>query len=881
MHHRVICLAALWMLISDVSAAELSIIADEVSIPPQQTQSFEFGNVPQHETAVLLEVTARLHFRGLAGSNFFMKLALNGRKIRAARSRRVVRLVNKPVVSPVAPGLPASWCGAAWRLIYAPDFEVGRKAPYYEGDPYTFVLDVTDLVNPAAENRLDITNTARRLTGWNEPEGNLVLGKLTVHTQPGTSPTMQETAVLEPVVNTGQPAAGPAAYRGELLAGGGFAIEAGAKHWEFASAFSFPEAGLNRLVPAAEPDRSGQPAWQPRVHSEGDGGQVLAEGPHYRLQRRVRFTPRKVEVADSLTNLSREATLGLLVRHEVGIDEPDEVAVRLAGNPDPALTDYYSPPNPSVHLAAGDHALGLLCEDDVFRNQARLFCTAEPSVAGLCTEMLFLPAGGTYTLRWSVYPVAGRDYFDFVNLVRDDWGSNVTVDGAWTFFSADAILAMPTEMIREKLERLGIRYACSWGGWVDPKQDRARIGFGAGVMDDYWSDYRRRLREAAARLREAAPGIKVLVYYDSQRDTSEGGVEQFHDSWLTDAKGSQLFTDWGGRFSRTWSVVATRDNAFGQAMLSVADRYLDEIDADGLYWDEMECVAYGTPLMTYNAADGHSCLLDLEQYAIQRPIGITTLLGEAHRLAVIERVRKRGGTIMGNGPPNTRAILATGVPRMVEVQHNDYWCYEGNFGTPLGYMSSDLDFANVTRGIRLACLPVGTSFQYEHEISRYLFPFTPIEIYQGYLLGEERIITLHSGSYGWPGQRCLVVVHHFDHQGKRSGTDDPTAIGEEARTHIALNGEEAVVLERLPVTLEPAVGEARVTGVRYSEEEFSMRITSQGGTLRIDSGPFAVQSGTNYAVEIDGAVQLLSATDGPLVLSIPPGKEIAVRVEHR
>jgi hypothetical protein len=866
------------MLISDVSAAELSIIADEVSIPPQQTQSFEFGNVPQQDTTVLLEVTARLHFRGLAGSNFFMKLALNGREIRAARSRRVVRLVNKPVVSPVAPGLPASWCGAAWRLVYAPDFEVGRKAPYYEGDPYTFVLDVTDLVNPAAENRLEVTNTARRLTGWSEPEGNLVLGKLTVRTQPGKSPTMQETAVLEPVVNTGQPAAGPAAYRGELLAGGGFTMEVGARRWEFASAFSFPEAGLNRLVPAAEPNGGGQPDWRPRVQPEDDGGQVLAEGPHYCLKRRVRFTPRNVEVADSLTNLSREAPLGLLVRHEVGIDEPDEVAVRLAGNPDPALTDYYSPPNPSVHLAAGDHALGLLCEDDVFRNQARLFCTAEPSVAGLRTEMLFLPPGGTYTLRWSVYPVAGRGYFDFVNLVRDDWGSNVTVDGAWTFFSADAILALPTEMIREKLERLGIRYACSWGGWVDPKQDRTRIGFGAGVMDDYWSDYRRRLREAAARLREAAPGIKVLVYYDSQRDTSEGGVEQFRDSWLTDAKGNQLFTDWGGRFSRTWSVVATLDNAFGQAMLSIADRYLDEIGADGLYWDEMECVAYGTPLITYNAADGYSCLLDPETYTIRHPIGVTTLLGEAHRLAVIERVRKRGGTVMGNGPPNTRAMLTTGVPRMVEVQHNDYWCYEGNFGTPLGYMSSGLGFDNITRGICQASLPVGTRLEYEHEISRYLFPFTPIEIYQGYLLGKERIITLHSGSYGWPGQRCLVAVHHFDHQGKHSGTDYPTVIGEDARTHVALNEEEAVVLERLPVTLEPAVGEARVTGVRYSGEEFSFHITSEGGTLRIDSGPFAVQPGTNYTVEIGSTVRPISVTNGTLILPIPAGKNVAVRV---
>lgn len=878
--HRPVVAAALLIgvLMANVSAAELPVIVEEIAIPPGQTRSLEFGNVPQQGTTVLLEVTARLHFRGLSGSSFFMKLALNGREVRAARSRRVVRLVNKPVVSPVAPGLPASWCGPPWRLLYAPDFEVGRKAAHYVGDPYTFVLDVTDLVNPAAENRLEITNTARMLPGWNEPEGNLVAGKLVVRTEPGESPTMQETSALEPVINTGQPAAGPAAYEGGLLPGGGFVLQVGEKRWEFASEFSFPEAGLNRLVPVAEPDRNGQPAWQPRVETQAGGGQVVAEGTHYRLERRVRFTPRKVEVADTLTNLSGEAPLGMLVRHEVKIESPDEVAVRLAGNPDPALTDYYSPPNPSVHLATADHGLGLLCEDDVFRNQARLFCTAEPATAGLRTEMLCLKPAESYTLIWSVYPVAGRDYFDFVNLVREDWGSNITVDGAWTFFSADSILAMPEDAIREKFERLGIRYACSGGGWVDPKHDRKRIGFGTGVMDDYWSDYRGRLKEAAARLRRAVPGVKVLVYYDSQRDTAEGGVERFRDSWLTNTKGDQLLTDWGDRFSRTWSVVATLDNSFGRAMLSVADRYLDEIGSDGLYWDEMECVAYGTPLITYNAFDGHSCLLDPERYTIERQIGITTLLGESHRLAVIKRVKEQGGLLMGNGPPNTRAILATGVPRMVEVQHNDYWCYEGNLGTPLGYMSSGMGFDNITRGIRLACLPVGTRYTYEHEISPHLFPFTPIELHQGYLLGKERIVTLHSGSYGWSGERCLVAVHHFNRDGKHTETDFPTTIAEESRTQAALGEEEAVVLERLPVTLEPATGQATVTGVRYSANELSLRVSSRGALLRIGSGPFPVQGEVKYTAEIGGVVQPVSVTEGALAIPLPPGNDLAVRI---
>ncbi len=110
----------------------------------------------------------------------------------------------------------------------------------------------------------------------------------------------------------------------------------------------------------------------------------------------------------------------------------------------------------------------------MLRNQARLFYSNAPRAVGLRTDMLRLGPGESYTVRWSVWPVAGPDYYDFVNLVRQDWGVNITVDGAWTFFSPDAILATPVERIRRQFQRLGIRYACYCGGWIDPRADRPR-----------------------------------------------------------------------------------------------------------------------------------------------------------------------------------------------------------------------------------------------------------------------------------------------------------------------------------------------------------------------------------------------------------------------
>jgi hypothetical protein len=784
---------------------EFSLAATEVRVPVGETKALEFGTVPQKDTTVLLEIKARMESPGLGGSMYFLDLKLNGQPILPAKSRTVCRLINKPFESPVAAGVVSQWHGTGgWRVLYARDFEAAKGQRYYVGDPYTLVLDVTDLTNPAAENRLELTNSAtpafaKRLNG----SLDLVVGALRVRTQPGASPTMAAATVLAPVINRGDPGAGPAAYKGEVLPGGGFALTVGGKRLAFDSAFSFPQAGLNRLV-AGAPDAGGQAGWVVRTDrtdaTDGTdgGGVVAATGPDYLVRRTIRFTPRKVEIVDEITNAHKDVGLGLLVKHTVNLKDFPEAGVRLAGNGDPSMNDYFAPANPSVHVALGEFSLGLLCEDDVFRNQARLFFDGPSASAGLRTEMLCLGPGERYPLRWSVYPVASVDYYDFINVVRQDWGANYTVEGAWCFFTPDMILDAPPDELSRQLDRLGVNYACSWGGWVDPKRDPKRIGFGAEVLSDYWADYRNRLRRATAKLHEVKPGLKVLIYYDTQRDTHEDAGDLYPDSKLTNVKGEHLSTNWSGQYSLTWSMVATAENSFGKAMLGVIDACMDEIGADGLYWDEMENVAYGYPLVTYSQWDGHSCLLDPKTYTVQAKVGLTTLLGERHRLAVMDKVRAKGGTLMGNGPTTTRALLAKHVQRMVEIQHNDYWCYEGNLDTPLGYASSRKDFGNVTRALGMATLLVGTARDYEYEVPRYLFPFTPVELHHGYLLGKERIVTTHSGRYGWPEGTAECTLRYFDKDGKLRETTQVTAGAGDGRARVDLDEGEVAVLERVP-----------------------------------------------------------------------------------
>lgn len=787
--------ALLWCCV--VQGAEFELAPPEIRIAVGETQAIEFGTLPQRDTTILLEVHSRMDSPGLGGSMFFLQMELNGKAVIPAKSRTLCRLINKPVDSPVTPDLTSPWFGTGgWRVVYAPDFEAAAKQAFYVDSPYRLVLDITDLTNPAAENRLSIKNTATAALAQRLGSTlDLVIGTLRVTTQPGESPMMAAGSGVEHVINRGEPGAGSLAYDGQVQDGGGFTLAIGGRPLGITTDISYPGGGVNRLLPADAPDAEGQGEWQVVAAPADDGGAVTAGGPDYTLRRTVTFTPRRVEIADEITNTHADTDLGLMVSYSVDLGEGGEPTLRLAGNGDPAINDMYAPANPSVHIALDGFGLGMICEDDVFRNQAHQFFDADTMMAGLRTQMLCLGPGQSHTLRWSIYPVGSRDYYDFINLVRADWGSNFTVEGAWCFFSPDSIIDMPMDQLRASLERLGINYACSWGGWVDPKADRKRIGFGAEVLSDYWSDYRRRLKEATARLHEARPGIKVIIYYDSQRDTHENAAELYPDSTLTNAQGQHMSTNWNNVYSLTWSMVATAENSFGKAMLEVVDAYMADIGADGLYWDEMENVAYGYPLLTHNQWDGHSCTLT-DDYRIAQKVGITTLLGEGHRLAVIDRVRARGGTLMGNGPPTTRAILDRHVQRMVEVQHNDYWCYQGHLDTPLGYASSQMEFSNITRALAMATLLVGTRLDYEHEISRYLFPITPIELHHGYILGRERLVTMHSGRYGWPGETVECMVHYFGSDGKLRESVKATAGPGDARIDIQLAEGEVAVVER-------------------------------------------------------------------------------------
>jgi hypothetical protein len=52
-------------------------------------------------------------------------------------------------------------------------------------------------------------------------------------------------------------------------------------------------------------------------------------------------------------------------------------------------------------------------------------------------------------------------------------------------------------------------------------------------------------------------------------------------------------------------------------------------------------------------------------------------------------------------------------------------------------------------------------------ITSYMYPFTPVEINSGYMVGKERILTIYSGSYGISKENYPYTALVFDQYGKQ------------------------------------------------------------------------------------------------------------------
>jgi hypothetical protein len=651
---------------------------------------------------------------------------------------------------------------------------------------------------------------------------------------------------------------------------GGFTIQAKGESFRLASEFSYPSGGFYALgagLPTPpEPPTARSPrteGWKPIAQQLGPSTyQVTASGKHYSLSRRVEAEPGRVLVKDTIKNLTAEP-IGILVRNHLTPAAGTPKEVYAAGYPSGAnLSAKSIKTNPTIFLPCKGAGVGLAALDDVFIVQS--LATVQRGTATLHSDTFALDKNASYTLEWAVYVTPSGDYYDFINQLRRDEGRNGTVDGGIGFISrgpADR-RSIPT---REDIALRNLKYLlihCLSYSADDPGISIEGIEF----LD--FPKERKLLKEQFAAIHKAFPDLKIAFHVAHSLYATNRPDQVFPDSRVIDAEGKQAVytTNPGSYFTPerrqqgwNWYIYyPTLDNSFGRAMLRSVDVMMDEIGADGPFMDGFMW-AYGGEY-TYDRWDGHTAQIDRKTKTIVRKMGSVFLLSQDALVAFCRKIRDKGGVVVANNSVMTRTIA-----REKYILH-DKECFAGPelhlASTPmaLSLPSAIRSEPDVFRDV-LDKLKWGNLYIYYEEgrltypsVPAQMYPITFEEIRSGYVKGSQRLITMHSGLYGWPGDRQLHVAYRYDSRGVQIPHEFLTTADQEGvRTQVDLAKNQCALVKKIPVTIESA-GPVNVHVIRYDDKACDLVASGRGpATLTIRGGDFLVRPGLKYVLRKNGA----------------------------
>ena len=802
--------------------------------PEPSTIDVALPGVPTVPGAVAcLRFKARLGTEIPAGWNNFLGMRINGQAVDRRTPGGWARVVNRrasfvtthpryPEVSVVQErgGLP---CLQVFFGPPEPGISDVVMTDLDEG--YWYLLIVDDLLRADGPNVLTLVNTALR-EYWPEdvPEQGLVIEELALVVVPMTD--------LERIRDSHlvhrQPLDGPAltgdGFTVRLAPGGGLQVEMGGDTWFVESAFSFPQdpaMGRNELPCLAE--AAGEPGWSPSRARAGDGLLVQASGAAYELRRTLRLDGARIVVEDTLTGRA-DNVIGVAVSHSIILPGPPGAA-RLNGVDTIVQPAGSFAENPTVFAARGETGMGFVAEDNALALQmaSRVMDNQMTASAG----GIGLSPGETCTLRWALYP-GPTDYFDFVNTVRRDWDVNFTIHGPFDFLDIRR-LGTPAEReaMRRMIERKGMKLFALvpwfeyYNGWpYDREQFQAMM------------------TEAMAFIREIVPDARCLACVETNLvpvplsffgDTipddwplgrDAGGrygqtttpemtalidASPWRDSCLRDADGNVRLDAWYVQHyadppALNLMVYPEIGNHRHEQALEQFAWLLDEVGFDGLYIDQFS-LAWSNDSTRYTGErwDGRTVRLDAAGRVAEMPGDLGLLSADARR-EWVQLVLDRGKTVVCNTTAALEQLRDLPAFRFMETQGYDPLAGDGppagrttmakgHLGSPiaLGHnfpADAGADFfmrsliAHLRYGLLYYCY--GTWFPSEGERGGeygplpHMFPFTPVELHEGWLLGRERLITCLSGTYRWPDQRPPRVLY-FDERGRERPGDATVA----------------------------------------------------------------------------------------------------------
>jgi hypothetical protein len=769
-NQRIIYACAVILTGISMQGADIMIQKQPVKLLPPQSKTFKV-EVPGDWKKCFLKVDARMEYssKQRIGSHYAFHAEFNGKNLDSHR------LVNYPnplyFRSNSGRGLYIySKPHEMYRTFYSPDFEKYPKryqdynpdfAPEY---PYTYVFDVTDLVK---KNRTNIVTLKNKLRHYDFPVFCQNIEIISDYKKMKDYAADGGGTLKEPVIPIDKYIVD---YNLKVLENGGMRLTVNGDTYNINSFFSYPEGKWNSLAL-----HRANSEWQVKILNRSKNKIVLkGTGKYYSVYRTINLLPDRISVRDTITNLTAN-DLGMIARRVI-TDNGNCTGVRLAGFVIPSMTGKFSAQvrtseNPTLYVQRKNSGLGLFAMDDVFRADTSMTAKKNKEYALENCHLVLAPKK-SYTAVFDIYPTAKADYFQFVNAARHNLQVNFTIDGNLTFahsFEKETTKRPQkdfADLIRfNKPKYVGLN---SMGrilpnGRIAPMKDLSSMTWGSlTLLDDKNKYTRQMLLDAKKRFQKVDPDLKFVVYHNCFIGALPEPEKTHPDS--------SLWYDSRGKLVKYTKLKGARmtprvNNAWGKDLQKVYEFYRD--NGLGIFWDE----STAEPFFAYNGWDGYSGVIDPKTFKLTRKIRNVALDSLQFRLNLLDFCEKNKMPVWCNFMPATTTMSKRKVYRFVEG-HSPLSAVRTHFYTPVswGTPHTEVSESDITDSMKNKLANGGlymyysTKFTSDNNFMQDLYPFTPIELHSGYVIGKEKILTMRDGKFGW-NDASPITVKIYDRTG--------------------------------------------------------------------------------------------------------------------
>lgn len=513
--------------------------------------------------------------------------------------------------------------------------------------------------------------------------------------------------------------------------------------------------------------------------SAPDGKWHTGDTRFYRRTRTVVRHPEAIEVRDTFRNVSG-GHVPIIQEHSCDLGQRLRSAW-LGGYPVEGSSGRLADPsNPSAFAATQKAGIGLFAHNDEFIVHAEM--DAHAGAICLADRSYVLEENGTYTSVLMIVPVPQPDFWAFVNQARRVRDVNFTLRWCFAFISQRwPIYYWSDEQFREFIDLKSANFVVLSNNLtrVDGRYPRCTEMYSADLTAyrDFMKKFRRLYPDGS---------VKVGHYYHCFLDTTPENATRFAADRALDEQGNHI--DYGGSGSYMKAYIPTlARGGWGEEIAKWIDLILDDFKCDGIFWDEF---THSRASYVYNFWDRCSADIDPATFQIRKLKGSVTLLSLPFRYRLVRRILDRGCPLVINGAPATRTMVEQKFMAFTETGNMSN-CREMLLYSPVAlgdHLTERCEedaYHDMLRALDHGCLYAWYTvrvFPTHRTLTQYMYPFTPVELHEGYVIGEERILTNRSGLFGW-GDDSDIEAHVFDREGRETLEITPRRIVRDGKTY--------------------------------------------------------------------------------------------------